>query len=69
MCLVGHSYGGFGGVREVVVGGIHAGQSHGINRISGDAGTHCECDVKTPDDHTDYQVRSSGQGGPGIGRS
>ena len=45
-----------------VVDGMHAGQSQGVGRMSGDAGALPECVVRalmTPD-HTTFQVRSSG---------
>ena len=40
---------------------MHAGQSRGVDCMSGDAGAFCECEVMTPD-RTAMQVRSSGWG-------
>ena len=54
-----------------MVNSIHAGEIKGAGRMSGDAGAHQECEVKilmTPN-HTAVQVRISGLGQAGIGRS
>ena len=54
-----------------VVEGIHAGQSKGVGRMSGDAGGLPECEGKTlmTSDNTAVQVHSSGYGRVGIDRS
>ena len=57
-----------------MVGGKHAGQSHRVYCMSGDAGALPVCEMNklmTPDHHfyATFQVCSSGYGQAGIGRS
>ena len=62
-----HGYGGLDGGRD----DKHAGQSQVVGRMSGDAAAFTECvwnTLITPD-RTTIQVRSSGYGRAGIGRS
>ena len=66
MAMVGWMGAGMG-----LVLGTHAGQSQVVGRTSGDAGAFPECvgnTLITPD-RTTIQVRSSGKGRAGIGRS
>ena len=52
---------GWVGAGMEVVDGMHAAQSQGVGRKSGDVGAHPGCKVKTlmTPDHTAFQVCSS----------
>ena len=71
MCVVVMVMVGWMGAGMELVLGKHAGQSQVVGRMSGDAGAFPECvgnTLITPDS-TIIQVRSSGYGRAGIGRS
>ena len=71
MCVVVMAMVGWMGAEMELVLGKHAGQSQVVGRMSGDAGAFSECvgnTLITPDRNT-IQVRSSGLGRAGIGRS
>ena len=71
MCVVVMAMVGWMGAGMELVLGRHAGQSQVVARMSGDAGAFPECvgnTLITPD-RTTIQVRSSGYGRAGIGRS
>ena len=71
MCMVVMAMVGWVGAGIELVFGKHAGQSQVHGRMSGDAGAFPECvgyTLMTPD-RTTIQVRSSGYGRAGIGRS
>ena len=71
MCVVVMAMVGWMGAGMELVLGKHAGQSQVVGRMSGDAGAFPECvgnTLITPD-RTTIQVRSSGHGRAGIGRS
>ena len=71
MCVVVMAMVGWMGAGMELVLGRHAGQSQMVGRMSGDAGAFPECvwnTLITPD-RTTVQVRYSGWGRAGIGRS